>query len=107
MDHQQQVNQIEFTGQRVVITDSEDALIGSVLKGGTEVYNRVREIVDDPTMFHNISYGEIWNAIQKLFEQGLAIDTITVGDELERAHGADVDGVGVGRRHVEDAGAAG
>lgn len=79
-----QVAELEFTGRRVIIRDSEDALIGSVLRGGLPVYQRVKEIVR-PEMFGNVSYGEIWNAVEKLYESGLSIDTITVGDQLERA----------------------
>lgn len=86
---ERQVAEIEFTGKRVVIRDSEDALIGSVLRGGLPVYQRVKEIVK-PEMFGNVSYGEIWNAIDKLFEDGLSIDTITVGDQLERVYKLDV-----------------
>ena len=35
---ERQVNELEFTGKRVVIRDSEEALIGSVLRGGLPVY---------------------------------------------------------------------
>lgn len=84
----EQVNQIDFTGRRVIVRDNEEALIGAVLRGGLPVYQRVREIVK-PEMFGNISYGEVWNAIEKLHERGLGIDTITVGDELERAYKLD------------------
>lgn len=82
---ERQVNELEFTGKRVVIRDSEEALIGSVLRGGLPVYQRVKEIVN-PEMFGNLSYGEVWNAIEKLYEAGLGIDTITVGDQLEREY---------------------
>lgn len=81
--YEAQVNAIDYTGQRVIIRDSEEGVIGSVLRGGLPVYQRVKDIIR-PEMFGNNSNGEIWNAIEKLFERGLGIDTITVGDELER-----------------------
>lgn len=78
-----QVASMEYAGPRVVVRENEEGLIGGVLRGGTPVFERVREIVK-PEMFGNISYGEVWNACEKLHEQGMSIDTITVGDELER-----------------------
>lgn len=86
---EQQVNSIEYEGKRVVVRDNEDALVGSILKGGLPVFQRVKDIVQ-PVMFGNVSYGEIWNTFEKLFENGLGIDTITVGDELERVYKLDV-----------------
>lgn len=83
-----QVAQIEFGGKRVIVRDNEEAVIGSVLRGGLSAYQRVKDIVK-PEMFGNVSYGYIWNAIEKLYEKGLSIDTITVGDELERAYQLD------------------
>lgn len=68
----------------LLVLDSEEALLGSTLKGGLPIYERVKEIVK-PEMFCNISYGYIWSAIEILSEQGLGVDTITVGDELERS----------------------
>ena len=79
-----QVASLEFTGVRVVVRENEEALIGAVLRGGMPVYERVKEIVK-PEMFGNFSYGDVWSAIERLHENGLTIDTITVGDELERA----------------------
>lgn len=102
-DFEQQVNQIDFAGKRVIVRDNEEALIGSVLRGGLPVYQRVCEIVK-PEMFGNVSYGEVWNAIQKLYERGLGIDTITVGDELERVYKLDEvsNGVRSGRGLLSD-----
>lgn len=79
-----QVASLEYTGVRVVVRENEEALIGSVLRGGLPVFERVREIVK-PEMFGNFSYGHVWSAIEKLHENGMTIDTITVGDELERS----------------------
>jgi replicative DNA helicase len=63
--------------------DNEEALIGSVLRGGIEAYTTAREIVQQKH-FGSISYGHIWSAFEKLFEQGMGIDQVTVGDEIER-----------------------
>lgn len=63
--------------------ENEEAVIGAVMRGGLPVYNRVKEILK-PEMFGWQSFGAIWEAIGKLEERGMGIDTITVGDELER-----------------------
>jgi replicative DNA helicase len=70
--------------QRLVVLENEEALIGAVLRSGASIFERVKEIVK-PEMFGNFSYGYIWSAIERLYEDGLGIDTITVGDELERS----------------------
>lgn len=105
---QQQVNQIEFAGKRVIVRDNEEAIIGAVLRGGLVVYQRVRDIVKSE-MFGNVSYGEIWKAVEKLFERGLGIDVITVGDELERVYKLDSisNGMRAGRALLSDLRATG
>lgn len=102
-DFERQVGQLEFAGKRVIVRDNEEAVIGSVLRGGLPVFQRVREIIK-PEMFGNFSYGHIWNAVEKLFERGLSIDTITVGDELEREYKLDSvsNGVRTGRGLLSD-----
>lgn len=103
LDFERQVQAIEFTGSRVVVRDNEEALVGAVLRGGMPIYQRVREIVK-PEMFGNISLGEVWNVFEKLFERGLGIDTITVGDELERGYKLDAisNGPRAGRAYLGD-----
>lgn len=98
-----QVAELDFNGKRVIVRDNEEAVIGGVLRGGLAVYQRVREILK-PEMFGNVSYGEIWNSIEKLYERGLSIDTITVGDELERAYKLDAvsNGARLGRALLSD-----
>jgi replicative DNA helicase len=46
-------------------------------------FAQVREIVTSES-FANYAYGYAWLACEHLHEQGLSIDPITVGDELER-----------------------
>ena len=65
------------------VKESEAGLIGATLRDGS-VYNRVRDIVK-PEHFQCHAFGFAWEAIQRLYERGLSIDTITVGDELERS----------------------
>lgn len=67
----------------IVDLQVEEGLIGSVLRGGKSVYEQAREIAK-PEHFRNNAYGYAWLACENLYERGMNIDTITVGDELER-----------------------
>lgn len=65
-----------------VTANSEEGLIGAVLRDGTQ-YTKLREIVR-PDHFQNHAYANAWLACEHLHERGMGVDTITVGDELER-----------------------
>jgi replicative DNA helicase len=62
---------------------NESGLIGAILRDPYK-YEMVRELVS-PTDFDWHCYGWIWSAFERLHQEGLSIDQITVGDELERA----------------------
>ena len=47
-------------------------------------YEAIRDMVS-PTDFDWECYGWLWSAFEKLHQQGMQIDPITAGDELERA----------------------
>jgi replicative DNA helicase len=63
--------------------ENEVGLIGSIMRDGKK-YEALRELVT-PTDFEWHCHGWVWEAFEKLHHQGMSIDTITVGDELERA----------------------
>lgn len=63
--------------------ENELALLGAVMRDG-KIYERARELVS-PKDFDWQCYGWAWKACETLLENGMHIDTITVGDELERA----------------------
>jgi replicative DNA helicase len=62
--------------------DIERALVGAVMADG-DIYEQVREIVS-PDGFSDHALGMAWQACESLYERGAGIDTVTVGDELER-----------------------
>ena len=62
--------------------DQEAALIGAVLRRPA-AFQECAEIVK-PADFGWRAYGEAWQAMTALQAQGLRIDAITVGDELDR-----------------------
>lgn len=63
--------------------ENEQALLGAVMRDGS-IYERARELVQAKDFDWNC-YGWVWEACETLWKQGMHIDTITVGDELERA----------------------
>jgi replicative DNA helicase len=64
-------------------TENEVALLGAILRDGSK-YDGLRELIT-PVDFEWHCHGWIWEAFEKLHSQGMQVDTITVGDELERA----------------------
>lgn len=62
--------------------NSEEALLGACMRDGSR-YAQARELVT-ADQFGNHAYGFAWQAMEHLHEQGMGIDTVTVGDELER-----------------------
>lgn len=66
-----------------VSIESERALIGCVLRGGRETFEIARAIVK-AEMLWSSSHQEVWKALEKVYEAGLQIDVIILGDEMER-----------------------
>jgi replicative DNA helicase len=63
-------------------TDNERGLLGAIMRDPSR-YEGLRELVT-PGDFGWHCYGWAWEACEKLHAQGMQIDPITVGDELER-----------------------
>jgi replicative DNA helicase len=64
------------------MNENEVGLLGSVMRDPKK-YNDLRELVA-PDVFSWHCYGWCWEAFERLHEQGMTIDVITTGDELER-----------------------
>jgi replicative DNA helicase len=62
--------------------ESEQALIGAVLRGGRAAYEKVNFVSQD--MFFYTSHRIVWRAIERIYQAGMQIDVIVVGDEIER-----------------------
>jgi replicative DNA helicase len=62
--------------------ENEVALLGAVMRDGS-IYEQAREIVTTDH-FGWACYGWCWSAFETLHTNGMKIDTITAGDELER-----------------------
>ena len=62
--------------------ENEVALLGAVMRDGS-IYEQAREIVISDS-FGWACYGWVWTAFETIHSNGMRIDTITTGDELER-----------------------
>lgn len=66
------------------VKQAEAALVGAVLRGGAAAFEQVRDLLTaDDFGIHAYSYA--WQAMSELQSDGLPIDVLTVGDQLERA----------------------
>jgi len=60
----------------------EQALIGAVLRGGRAAYEKVNFVI--PDMFFYASHRIVWRAIERVYQAGMQIDVIIIGDEIDR-----------------------
>jgi replicative DNA helicase len=60
----------------------EQALIGAILRGGRATYERIN-FINSETFFYT-SHQTVWRAIESIYKNGMQIDVIVVGDEIER-----------------------
>lgn len=81
-------------------TNAEQALLAYVLRDPKQ-YNALSDIVK-PEHFWWSCFKDAWNAMGKLNEQGLGIDSVTLGDELARAK--QLDDFALPRMNTEDQG---
>jgi replicative DNA helicase len=84
--------------------DAERAVLGAILGAGCvdvdvglHTLRRARATGLHPTDFGLASYGHIYEAMLRLEEEGLPVDPISVGAELDRNH---MDPRAVSRLHI-------
>lgn len=63
--------------------ETEQHLIGAVMRGGRKTYERVKDFIS-PLMFWSTSHQSVWEGIGRIYESGLQIDVVIIGDEMER-----------------------
>ena len=64
--------------------EAEKALIGSVLLGGTEVYEKAKSWIRTSDSFYNDMHKTLWKSIQSLYRDKQEIDIVTVTDRFKR-----------------------
>lgn len=63
--------------------ETEQHLIGAVLRGGRETFEKVKDFITSD-MFWSDSHKSVWAGIVKIYDNGMQLDTVIVGDEMER-----------------------
>ena len=64
--------------------EAEKALLGSVLLGGTEVYEKAKSWIRTSDSFYNDMHKTLWKSIQSLYRDKQEIDIVTVVDRFKR-----------------------
>ena len=75
-----------FNDSVIYNEETERACVGAVLVSPKH-YHKVSRIVDDGRAFFFVRYQMIWAAIKYLVDNELAVDTVTVTDQLLATHG--------------------
>lgn len=63
--------------------DTEQHLIGAVMRGGRQTFEKVKDVIT-PDMFWSDSHKSVWRGIEKIYDNGMQLDVIIIGDEMER-----------------------
>lgn len=83
MNDMSQIDQQTYEIQQPKSLETEQHLIGATLRGGRATYERVKDFII-PEMFWSISHQSVWNGIGRVYDNGMQIDTVIIGDEMER-----------------------
>ena len=74
--------------------EAEKALLGSVLLGGLDVYEKAKPWVTKSDAFYSTVNKQLWKSIQSLYRDKQEIDIITVLDRFKRLNPTHEDGIG-------------
>ena len=74
--------------------EAEKALLGSVLLGGLDVYEKAKPWVTKSEAFYSTINKQLWKSIQSLYRDKQEIDIITVLDRFKRLNPTHEDGIG-------------
>jgi replicative DNA helicase len=63
--------------------ETEQHLIGAVMRGGRKTFEKVKDFIDSE-MFWSVSHRSVWDGIKKIYDNGMQLDVVIIGDEMER-----------------------
>jgi len=63
--------------------ETEQHLIGAVMRGGRRTFEKVKDFIT-AEMFWSGSHRSVWEGMRKIYENGMQLDVIIIGDEMER-----------------------
>ena len=65
-------------------SEAEKAILGSVLKGGLDVYEKIKPWITNSDAFYSTVNKQLWQTMQSLYRDKAEIDMITVSDRFKR-----------------------
>lgn len=68
---------------RPMSLETEQHLIGAVMRGGRKTFEKVKDFIT-PEMFWSVSHRSVWEGIKKIYDNGMQLDVVIIGDEMER-----------------------
>ena len=74
-------------------TEAEKALLGSILLGGTDTYEKAKSWVRTSDSFYSTVHKQLWQTIQSLYRNKQEIDIVTVLDRFKRLNPNQEEGI--------------
>ena len=71
--------------------EAEKALLGSILIGGSEVFEKCKHWIRQSDAFYNDVHKKIWIAMHRLYRDKDGIDCVTVVDKFKRLNSDESD----------------
>jgi len=65
-------------------SEAEKAILGSVLKGGLDVYEKIKPWITNSDAFYSTVNKQLWQTMQSLYRDKAEIDMVTVSDRFKR-----------------------
>jgi replicative DNA helicase len=69
--------------QKPMSLETEQRLIGAVMRGGRVTYEHVKDFITSE-MFWSVAHQSVWDGIGRIYENGMQLDVVIIGDEMER-----------------------
>lgn len=63
--------------------ETEQHLIGAVMRGGRKTFEKVKDFITSE-MFWSVSHRSVWDGMRKIYDNGMQLDVVIIGDEMDR-----------------------
>lgn len=63
--------------------ETEQHLIGAVMRGGRAAFEKVKDFIT-AEMFWSASHRSVWEGMRRIYDNGMQLDVVIIGDEMER-----------------------
>lgn len=63
--------------------ETEQHLLGAVMRGGRTAFEKIKDVITSE-MFGSVSHRQVWEGMLKIYNNGMQLDVVIIGDEMER-----------------------